>query len=187
MPTAIGFIVFIGILSYLVTTIFIPKDSQCLTSHTPSAKPPVTLKTVENFFQLANYEYEKGDCMQAITDYTKAITINHNIAEIYNNRAYTYMRMQDYKDALFDLDTALMLNPHYITALMNRGDIYNYYYAIDKQKAVDNYNTVMSLVPNAKDRQKLNLCGHRLLALNKGWNLNIIWQVLTKGFNAGCN
>jgi tetratricopeptide (TPR) repeat protein len=56
-------------------------------------------------------------------------------AEAYNNRAYTYMTIRDYADALPDLDQATALRPTYVNALMNRGDIYNFYYQIDRARA----------------------------------------------------
>jgi hypothetical protein len=40
-----------------------------------------------------------------------------------------------YADALPALDRAIALRPTYVNALMNRGDIYNFYYQIDRARA----------------------------------------------------
>jgi len=162
-----------------------PPDKQCTTPHTASSTPPSKLETANDYFLRGNYNYELGKCENAVTDYTKAIEMKNNFAEAYNNRAYTYMRMQRYADALPDLDTAIKLRPDYVNALMNRGDIYNYYYAIDRKKAVKDYDRVLQLVPPEKYRE-LSLCGHRLLAQNGGWRPAVFFTLLIKGYNAGC-
>jgi hypothetical protein len=51
---------------------------------------------------------------------------------------------------------------------MNRGDIYNYDYAIDRSRAIADYNRVIALGPTAI--HDTSVCGHRFLALHNGWN-----------------
>jgi len=80
------------------------------------------------------------------------------------------MRLRNYKDALTDLDKAIRLNPDYINALMNRGDIRNYYYQIDRQAAIADYRRVIALT-DSNTRQQTSVCGHLLLAEHNGWNL----------------
>lgn len=145
-------------------------DTQCTQPHFVSYSPPATLQTASDWFMQGNYDYDKGNCGQAINDYTKAISLNSKYPEAYNNRAYTYMRMQHYQEALIDLDTAISLKPQYVQALMNRGDIHNYYYAIDRQSAAADYETVVSLGAT----QGTNVCGHLFLARHNGWNLGTI-------------
>jgi Flp pilus assembly protein TadD, contains TPR repeats len=158
-------------------------DGQCTFPHTTSLTPPQTLNSANDYFLMGDYEYEKGNCEEAIRNYDKAIELNPDYAEAYNNRAYTHMRMRLYELALPDLDRAIELRPDYTHALMNRGDIYNYYYKIDKQKAVANYNKVIALGGFEKEG---SICGHKLLAYNNGWSLSTFWQLLTKGTQAGC-
>jgi len=144
-------------------------DIQCSTTHNTTMKPPANLQTAADYFTQGDYEYEIGDCQQAIADYTKAIILNPNYPQAYNNRAYTNMRMRNYKDALPDLDRAIQLNPHYIQALMNRGDIHNYYYEIDRQAAIADYERVIALTgPNGSNT---SVCGHLFLAKHNGWTL----------------
>ncbi len=119
-----------------------------------------------------NYDYDTGNCQKAIIDYTASIKMNPNYPQAYNNRAYTYMRMQNYPAALPDLDKALALNPSYTQALMNRGDIHNYY-IIDRPNAILDYEKVISL----GHTQGTSVCGHLFLARHNGWNLGIFLAI----------
>jgi len=92
------------------------------------------------------------------------------------------MAKQDYASALPDLDRAIALRPDYVNALMNRGDIYNYYYNIDYDKAIADYDRVMVL-PHAHT----SLCGHRLLAQHHGWDLGVLVTIVTQRAEAGCS
>jgi tetratricopeptide (TPR) repeat protein len=76
--------------------------------------------------------------------------------------------MRDYKDALTDLDKALELNPNYVQALMNRGDIHNFYYEINRQSAIADYKKVIEL---AGPSDTTSVCGHLFLAKHNGWTL----------------
>ena len=148
-------------------------DTQCTTTHTATSYPPSSLTTAMDYFNQGNYDYDGGNCKQAIADYTKSIDLNPNYPQAYNNRAYTLMRMQNYQDALPDLNKAIALNPNYIEAFMNRGDIYNYYFAIDRQKAIVDYEKVIAL----DGIQGTSVCGHLLLAKHDGWNLGTILDI----------
>ncbi|HSX39930.1 MAG TPA: tetratricopeptide repeat protein [Candidatus Saccharimonadales bacterium] len=160
------------------------QDKQCTTTHQASTTPPAALVTAVDYFDQGNYDYDVGDCKKAVLDYTQAIKLKFNYPEAFNNRAYTYMRMQDYAKALPDLDQAIKLRPNYVTALMNRGDIYNFYYNVDRQKALADYNTVLGL--GEASYHGTSLCGHRLLAINNGWNVNTFSKLFSGGLNVGC-
>jgi tetratricopeptide (TPR) repeat protein len=150
----------------------------------PLTAPPAALTTARDYFIQGNYEYEQGKCDQAINDYTRAIELNPYLPEAYNNRAYVYMVKKDYASALSDLDMAIELRPDYVNALMNRGDIYNYYYSIDYTRAVADYDHVLRVDPDAQ--RHTSVCGHRLLAMNHGWNLNVLLALAVHGPTAGC-
>ena len=175
----------LGLSSYSIYKSYVEPDAQCLATHVATTQPPKQLKTATDFFTQGDYEYESGDCKKALDSYAKATKLNPKLAEAYNNRAYTNMRMQNYADAVTDLDKALKIRPNYVNALMNRGDIHNYYFNIDRSKAMADYNKVLSFGPEVY--LNTNLCGHRLLAKNNGWNLKMFWQLLTGGVMAGCN
>ena len=140
-------------------------DTQCTTTHTTTSQPPAHLLTAMDYFLQGDYEYDRGNCKQAIAAYTRSIQLNPNYPESYNNRAYTYMRMQDYKDALPDLDKALSLNQNYVQALMNRGDLYNYYGPIiNRHKAIEDYDKVIAL----GGTHSTSVCGHKAMAESNG-------------------
>lgn len=150
----------------------------------PTLKAPAALNSAQDYLAQGDYDFEHGACDQAITDYTRAIELNPNFAEGYNSRAYIYMVQKKYAAALPDLDSAIQLRPGYVNALMNRGDIYNYYYEIDHERAVADYDQVLKADASAASRT--SVCGHRLLALNHGWNLKVLGTLLTVGVKAGC-
>ena len=114
-----------------------------------SLTPPAELVSDQDYLAQGDYDYALGDCNKAITDLTQAIELNPKFAEAYNNRAYVHMVEKDYAAALPDLDRAIQLRPDYVNARMNRGDIYNYYYAIDYERAVADYDRVLEIDPNA--------------------------------------
>ena len=137
-------------------------DTQCTQSHETKSTPPENTITAQDYFNMGNYQYDIGDCIQAVVSYTQAVQLDPNFSRAYNNKAYTEMRMHKYNAALGDLNSALAIDPDYVTALMNRGDIHNYYYAIDRQKAIADYNRVIELGKN-KDMSG-SVCGHKAMA-----------------------
>ena len=147
----------------------------------PTTAPPEQLVSAADFFAQGDYEYDQGNCAAAITDFTRAIALNPQLAEAYNNRAYANMALQNYAAALPDLDQAIALRPDYVNALMNRGDIHNYYYDIDYDQAVADYDRVLAL-----DHANTSVCGHRLLAQHHGWDLGVLLTVVTRRERAGC-
>lgn len=137
-----------------------PPDTQCTATHTTDSQPPKELKAAMDYYFQGNYDYDTGNCRKALESYTKSISLDPIFPQTYNNRAYTNMRMHNYKAALADLDTALSLYPNYVNALMNRGDIRNYYYQIDRKAALADYNKAISL--GARDNK--SACGHKAMA-----------------------
>lgn len=155
-------------------------DTWCSTSHTTTTEPPAFLKTANDYFELGNYDFDIGKCNEAINAYTKSISLNPKSPQTYNNRAYTYMRLREYQLALNDLNKALSLNPNYTHALMNRGDLFNYYYQINKAAAIYDYEKIISLDPN--HTAEPSVCGHLFLAKHNGWNFKTIVDFLLGDF-----
>lgn len=112
-----GFVMVAGI--YLGTW-WMRQDTYCYQVHKTSSTPPPSLTTSRDWFDQANYDYDSGKCAKAVVEYGFAIGKDPKFAEAYNNRAYTYMRMQNYLMALPDLDTAIELRPDYAHARANR-------------------------------------------------------------------
>lgn len=175
------FIFLIGLIAAGIYSTSNQVDIQCSSIHRVNSTAPTSLKTAMDYFIEGNYDYDTGNCQKAISDYTIAIELSPNYVEAYNNRAYTNMRLRNYKDALSDLDQAISLNPNYVNALMNRGDIHNYYYQIDRQSAIADYKKVIMLDIN-RDLSK-SVCGHLFLAEHNGWNLNTFFDLIKTKFN----
>jgi tetratricopeptide (TPR) repeat protein len=154
----------------------------CTTGLVPDSQEPSVLVSAQDYFAQGDHDYERGACDLAIEDYTRAIELDPSLTQAYNNRAYTFMVQHNYAVALLDLDKAIELRPDYINALMNRADIYNYYYHINYDLAIADYDRILQLRP-----RPASLCGHRLLALHHGWDFGVFVEVfITKGFEAGC-
>jgi tetratricopeptide (TPR) repeat protein len=156
----------------------------CAAASGSAATPPAALLTAQDYLAQGDYDFDQGDCERAIADYSHAIELNSAFAEAYNNRAYTLMAKQDYARALTDLDMALKIRPDYVNALMNRGDIHNYYYQIDYDLAISDYERVLELDP--KSAQHTSVCGHLMLAEHHGWNAGVLVELLTRGAQAAC-
>jgi tetratricopeptide (TPR) repeat protein len=168
--TALVALILLGFLAFVMYKDSVALDLQCSSTHATTTTPPASLKTAMDYFLQGNYDYDTGNCQNAISDYTTSIKLNPVYAQAYNNRAYTYMRLRDYKNALTDLNKALAINPNYIQALMNRGDIHNYYYQIDKASAITDYEKVIAL----GGTNGTSVCGHLFLAQHNGWNLGTV-------------
>ena len=80
--------------------------------------------------------YKKADYETAVRDISKAIELNPNLAEAYNNRGLAYNNLGKYNEAIIDLDKAIELNPKLTAAYDNRGIAYNR--LNDKESIIDN-------------------------------------------------
>jgi tetratricopeptide (TPR) repeat protein len=148
------------------------QDGQCSNPRRRAAVYPQDAKTADEALKRGDEAYDAGNCNQAIAAYTQAVALNPEYAEAYNNRAYTYMRMQEYAPALKDLDQALRIRPDYVHALMNRGDIHNYYFEQNRKNAIADYDHILRV--GGKSREP-SVCGHRAVAIyslpgHEGWN-----------------
>ena len=69
--------------------------------------------------------HNKGDYDHAIEDCNKAIELNPNHTEAYNNRGNNYSVKGEYDRAIVDYNKALALNPDFVGAYYNRGITYH--------------------------------------------------------------
>lgn len=153
-----------------------PSTAPCAGKIIAQSTPPAQFISAQDYFQQGDYEYDQGNCSQAIAAYTQSIALNPQNAEAYNNRAYTYMVLQQYDKALLDLNKAIEIRRDYVNALMNRGDIYNYYYAINYDRAIADYDRVMSI--DLQYAQHTSVTGHMLLACVHRGDITQPWKVL---------
>jgi tetratricopeptide (TPR) repeat protein len=170
-PVSISAFVLLFLLSFIAFGVYSSShqpDIQCKPNFTTISTLPI-VNTANDYLKQGDFYYDQGNCTQAIVAYTKAIQLNSLFAQAYNNRAYVNMRLRNYEDALADLNKALQINPNYVNALMNRGDIHNYYYHIDRKAAIADYKRVIT-IGITKDASK-SVCGHLFLAKHNGWTL----------------
>lgn len=103
----------------------------------------------ENAAQAVPYFYQalnEKDLNKQIELYTKAIELNPDFAEAYNNRGVAYKEKGDIPKAIEDYTKAIKLNPNYATAYYNRGSAYD-----DKEdfdKVIEDYTKAIELNPN---------------------------------------
>lgn len=119
-------------------------NSWCTTEQITNSYPPAQLVTAMDYFEKANYEYDRGNCDEALADFGKSIELNNSYPQAYNNRAYTYMKMGMYDQALTDLNSALEIDPNYLHALRNRADI-NTYRKNNKSAAIADFEKIIEL------------------------------------------
>ena len=160
------------------------EDRHCQKKMTPVTKMVDNPATSEEYLQQGDYEFESGNCTTAILNYDMAIRINPVYAEAYNNRAYVNMRLHNYGKALTDLNKAIEYRPNYPNALINRGDIKNYYFSINRVEAIEDYDRVIAMGKDViKDKA---VCGHRLMAKRNGKWLLAMWDILARNDESGC-
>jgi len=141
-------------------------DTWCKTIHITNSYPPEKLESAMDYFEKGNYEYDLGKCNDAIESYSQAIKLNTNYIQAYNNKAYTYMRMSEFDEALSELNKVLSIDPNYTNALMNRGDIYRDRLN-NKPAAIKDYEKIISITGGRE-----TVCGHLVMAKyfnDKNW------------------
>jgi tetratricopeptide (TPR) repeat protein len=87
-----------------------------------------------------------GEYQKAIECYDKAIELDPNLAEAYNNRGVAYRALRLYESAIEDCNKAIELDPNLAEAYNNRGLAYcalNQY-----EKAIEDFNKAIELNPN---------------------------------------
>lgn len=77
--------------------------------------------TANDYIASAKTKYAKGDFNGAIAILTKAIELNPNNAEAYNDRGFAKNTKGDFDDAIADYDKAIKLHSNYALAYTNRG------------------------------------------------------------------
>ena len=103
----------------------------------------VDAQTTEEYLRSGNDDFRQGNLDQAISDYTKAIDINPNLAKAYDNRGVAYAQEGSYPRAIADFTMAIANNPKDAAGYNNRGHAYagqgNLTQAIaDYTKAIEN-------------------------------------------------
>ena len=94
--------------------------------------------------QLLAFKKEKEG--GTIEDYTKAIELNPNDANAYNERGVLHYAIDKYPEAIADYTKAIEINPKYVFAYFNRGLIYQ---DLKKyEEAIADYTKAIELDPD---------------------------------------
>jgi tetratricopeptide (TPR) repeat protein len=81
----------------------------------------MTGRALCDYMEDGNAMYAKGDFDGAIADYTKAIELNPNNVDAYNNRGATKTTKDDLDRAIADYSKCIQLKPDDAKAYYNRG------------------------------------------------------------------
>lgn len=113
-----------------------------------NAKGSTTLRGLDAVYFYRGYIYglKQGKRKEAISDYSKAIELNPEFVEAYNNRGNSYSDLEQYDKALADYNKAIELRPNFASAYNNRGNVYRNLGELDK--AVNDYNIAIDLDPD---------------------------------------
>ncbi|MCL5992296.1 MAG: tetratricopeptide repeat protein, partial [Bacteroidetes bacterium] len=69
--------------------------------------------TVIEYLKKGNAKINSGDYRGAIQDYNKALELNPNSDDAYNNRGVAKNELGDFRGAIQDFNKALELNPNF--------------------------------------------------------------------------
>ena len=97
-------------------------------------------------FEAGNVHLRNGKYEDAISAFSKAISISPNFAEAYNARGMAYRKLLDHHKALVDYTDALTLNQELAAAYNNRGVVYREIREFDL--ALSDFNKAISLEPD---------------------------------------
>ena len=86
---------------------------------------------------------------EAIAEFSNALKINPNSANIYYDRGVIYDKKGDLDQAIADFGKAIEIDPGLTDAYYNRG--FAYYRKGDPEDAIPDYNKVIELSPNSAD------------------------------------
>ena len=93
----------------------------------------------------AGLTYQKEDYSKAIEHYSKAIELNPQMVESYNNRGIVYSENDEVERAIKDYNKAIELDPNGASAYNNRGLAYSKRGKVER--AIKDYNKAIELDP----------------------------------------
>jgi tetratricopeptide (TPR) repeat protein len=122
-----------------------------LTATPPSgAKPPQPMLlgqlTADYYYRRADERFEQKDFRGAIAEYTQALRLKPDYAEVYNSRGHARQNLQDYQGAISDYDRAIRFRPHFSGAFFNRGQ--SRFNLRDYRGAIADYDQAIRMAPS---------------------------------------
>jgi tetratricopeptide (TPR) repeat protein len=103
----------------------------------------------DDWFEKGLSSLDSGQYEEATEAFSKAIEINPQYAEAYNNRGVAWHYRGDYDRAIADYTKALDVNPQYSEAYNNRGVAW--YHKRDYDRAIADYSKAMDTNPRYAD------------------------------------
>ena len=100
------------------------------------------------FYNRGNAFYYLGVLEKAIDDYSRAIVLNPDQAEIFYNRANSYADLGDHERAIDDYSQAIRLKPDFDAAYYNRAN--SHLRRGQLLRAVEDYKKAFSLKPEER-------------------------------------
>lgn len=138
-------------MKHIYTSIAILGIATALGGVTPAvqALPTQTLivqRTAQDLFNQGLQKYKAGNYKEAIADFTEAIRLNPNVAEVYVARGNAFFDQGDKQAALKDYNRGLRINPKYAAAYVERGNARDD--LGDRKGAIEDYNQAIGLNAN---------------------------------------
>ncbi|AVH69721.1 RNA polymerase sigma factor RpoD [Nostoc sp. 'Lobaria pulmonaria (5183) cyanobiont'] len=103
-------------------------------------------KNAPNYVQKGLICYRDRDFLGAIENFTQALELNPNNAQLHYQRGLANTKGEFQKEAIEDFTQAINLNPQYIDAYYQRGHVH--YSLGDNLKAIEDYSEIIFLNPN---------------------------------------
>lgn len=99
----------------------------------PEAQPTMPLDSGQaSLVALADARAAAGDDESAITQYTEAIRLKPDAADVYMKRGLSYLRLAKLPESVADFSSAIRLDPNDAAAYLNRGKAYLQQDALDQ-------------------------------------------------------
>jgi tetratricopeptide (TPR) repeat protein len=110
--------------------------------------PPVQQEDATVYYNRGEEFRKARDWDRAINEYTRAISINHNYWQAYQNRGYCYSLegKKEYDQMLADYTAANRLNPNNAGIILTIGSYYGN--TGDQERAIVEYNEAIRVNPN---------------------------------------
>ncbi len=128
------------------------------------------------YYKRGRAELQKNELQSALDDYNKALELDSNMYEAYNDRAVIMLKLfNDNEKALKDFNRSLELNPEYEEAYVNRA----YYYYLNEKDALSLKDLNKALELNEKNPRSFYIRGlvyQRIKKTNKAcedWNRSL--------------
>ena len=124
--------------------------------------PAITQKTKvyeeigDNYGSLGDYQKQNEYYKKSLDEINKLIILDENNKDLYNRRGIIqHYYFNDTINGLIDYNKSIQIDSLFIKPYLNRANLYSE--IGEKEKALNDFNKVISLIPNSNDLSKLNI------------------------------